>query len=358
LVLKEQRRRVDAEAALAQVASIRQATTALQAASKELSQELKSGGMRRPEELISALVTADSVQRERDRLKQKVEELDSKLTALVELQEALAKSPPADRAELTKDRIVSALTLQSQVERMVVTADPRRNEREPNATQTPNSPDMDTIADDSSHRESPGSRPASKPQLWRAVKDAISTAVTLKQQMHETMSRDLDPEHREKQIRELVSNASEYEKHISRTSATGDTRKENADLRGQVAFLKHRLDARGGRDYPPCWADESGKVEFLFVIETRSEGITVSPAWPARREADARALPGIAEALAGPHTYRDFPAMTKAVFNWSQKQSPECRHYVQLRSYIPDAIESDRARLMIENYFYKVEARR
>ncbi len=135
-------------------------------------------------------------------------------------------------------------------------------------------------------------------------------------------------------------------------------RKENVDLRGQVAFLKKRLDARGGRDYPPCWADESGKVEFLFAIELRSDSVMVTPAWPVKREADAKALVGISTALAEAHSYSRFPAAVQGILNWSKAQNPECRHYVQLKSSIPDAVRSDRARLMVESYFYKVEVRR
>jgi len=134
--------------------------------------------------------------------------------------------------------------------------------------------------------------------------------------------------------------------------------KENSDLRGQMAFLKKRLDARGGRDYPPCWANESGKVEFLFAIELLPDFITVTQAWPIKREADAKALPGITTALAQAHSYSSLPAAIQGIFNWSRTQDPECRHYVQIKSSIPDAVKSDRARLMVENYFYKVEARR
>ena len=135
-------------------------------------------------------------------------------------------------------------------------------------------------------------------------------------------------------------------------------RKENADLRGQVAFLKNKLDARGGRDWPPCWADEDGKVEFLFSVDLRSDTVAVSAAWPAKREADAKALPGVGELLAGPLSYQDFQASVQGVFEWSKRHDPQCRHYVYLRSSIGDAIQSDRARLMVENYFYKAEVRR
>lgn len=83
-----------------------------------------------------------------------------------------------------------------------------------------------------------------------------------------------------------------------------------------------------------------------------------NPAWPPGREAAARALPGIADVLAGPHSNQTFISRIQGIFNWSKSQDPECRHYVQLKSSISDAVQSDRARLMVENYFYKAEVRR
>lgn len=99
-------------------------------------------------------------------------------------------------------------------------------------------------------------------------------------------------------------------------------------------------------------------MEFLYAIELRSDSVVVTPAWPAKRDADAKALPGLTTTLAAPHPYSNFVSAIQGVFNWSKAQDPECRHYVQLKSSIPDAVQSDRARLMVENYFYKVEARR
>lgn len=136
-------------------------------------------------------------------------------------------------------------------------------------------------------------------------------------------------------------------------------RKDNTDLRGQLAFLKNKLDAKGGRDYPPCWADEAGKVEFLLAVEARPDSLAVSPAWPAHRDAQARALPGMAALLAGGAiSLVDFGSRTQGIYRWSQTQNPQCRHYVQFKSAIPNAVQSDRARLLVEGYFYKSEVRR
>lgn len=143
---------------------------------------------------------------------------------------------------------------------------------------------------------------------------------------------------------------------VKELAAAGE--RDRDDLRGQVAFLKNRLAARGGRDYPPCWADADGKVQFLFAVEMRPDGLGLAPAWPASREAEARAIPGVADLLAHPVGYADFAARTHPVLDWSKRRDPECRHYVQLRSTLTDAVREDRARWLVEDVFYKVEARR
>jgi DNA-directed RNA polymerase subunit F len=144
---------------------------------------------------------------------------------------------------------------------------------------------------------------------------------------------------------------------MSQVSATGlpKIEKENADLRGQVAFLKGKLDARGGRDYPPCWADEhTGKVEFIFDIMMSAEGLTVSPAWPKQRAADVLAFPTTAQLISPiKHPLSEFSQLANPIFTDSKAKN--CRHYVVLRSNIADTATFNRYRYHVENMFYKVE---
>lgn len=144
-----------------------------------------------------------------------------------------------------------------------------------------------------------------------------------------------------------------------------DAEREVDNLRGQVAYLSHRLAAtgptssgHGGRDYPPCWADADGRIEMLFAIELRPGAIVVTPAWPAGRDREARALPGVEALLRQPLSAEEFAQRAQPLAAWSHERTPECRHYVQLRSAIADAVQSDRARLLVERYFYKVEVPR
>ena len=190
------------------------------------------------------------------------------------------------------------------------------------------------------------------------VKQAIAATGELKTQLKKQLDMDLKPDQISQTVRDVVYAAKNYGELAKSGVNPEIIKKENSDLRGQVAFLKNRLNARGGRDFPPCWADESGKVEFLFLVEMKPDLVVVTPAWPQRREAAAQALPGITEVLAGSHSNQNFISSIQGIFNWSKKQDPECRFYVQLKSSISDAVQSDRARLMVENYFYKVELRR
>lgn len=359
LVFKEQSERMAAEAALANVQSNESAANSLNEAKEALSKAVRSNTKANPDEVITQLIAANTIREERDKLKKKVDDLDAKLTALTELQQQLENAAKESRGDIAKDEIESALALQEQV-RQMITAE-RATPTKP-ADTAPSSKQDETKKDNELANTKQQLPPPSKEQLNKLaverVKQAITVSSELKSQIKKVLDKELRLGEEQQTIHDIVSNAKRYQ-DISKNGTSPETlRKENTDLRGQVAFLKNRLDARGGRDFPPCWADETGKVEFLFAIEIRPDTIVVTPAWPARREAAAKALPGISEMLAGPYSHQDFVRNVQGIFNWSKKQDPECRHYVQLKSSINDAVQSDRARLMVENYFYKTEARR
>ena len=70
-----------------------------------------------------------------------------------------------------------------------------------------------------------------------------------------------------------------------------------------------------------------------------------------------KALPNISAVLAAPTS--DYPSFLRAVKPISDlSRQLNCRHYVRIKNLIPDAVISDRRRLSIEDYFYKVEVRR
>lgn len=294
LVFKEETGRLAAEAALTKVQTVEQAIVALNTAKSALAVVLKDAGTQNPDAVISKLIAEGGVRAERDRLRQQVVDLDAKLTSLNEIQSQIEEVAMSNRPDITKEAIESALALQSE---------------------------------------------------W-------------KKQFKKMLDKDIKPGQEIQAVQEVLSAAKSFNDLVKAGSSPDAIMRENSDLRGQVAFMKNRLDARGGRDFPPCWADEGGKPEFLFSIEMKPDSVLVTPAWTTKREAAAHALPGIAEVLAGPYSNQSFISNIQGVFNWSKNQNPECRHYIKLKSAISDAVQSDRARLMVENYFYKLEVHR
>jgi len=354
LVFKEETERQAAEAELAKVQSADRATAALHTAKSEISALLKGAGIANPDEFISSLVSAADVRGERDQLRQRVDDLDAKLTALEELKTRLEQAALTLRPEIIQDEVLSALALQDQVRAAVeqsITEPLKPTNVSASSSVTAKPASVPAVS-------SSTSKSVRDKQALTAVRQALATTSELRRQLKEKLAKELPVGKEDQTIQEVVLAAKGYGDLTHAGQSPETMKKENSDLRGQVAFLKNRLDARGGRDYPPCWADETGKVEFLFSVEVRPDAVAVAPAWPARREAAARVLPGIDAVLSGPHSNQSFISKIQGIFNWSKAQDPECRHYVQLKSTITDAVQSDRARLMVENFFYKVESRR
>lgn len=358
LVYKEQTERQTAEAELAKVQTAERATAALNDVKLELTTKLQEAGVKNLDETISKLVALDEIRAERDQLRQRVEDLDTKLTALTELKKQLEQASASSRLNITQEEVVSALALQNQV-RAAVEQNQLGSGKEvsPQASSPENAKSV-SVPHPSPSASAPDSKAAQNKNAIAVVRQAIATTSELKRQLKERLDKELPAGKEGQTIQEVVAAAKDYAELSKKGQSPEIIKKENSDLRGQVAFLKNRLDARGGRDYPPCWADEAGKVEFLFSVEVRPDSVVVTPAWPTRRESAARALPGIDAVLTGPHSNQVFMSKIQGIFNWSKTQDPECRHYVQLKSTISDAVQSDRARLMVENFFYKVEARR
>jgi hypothetical protein len=345
LVFKEESGRLAAEAALARIQTTEQATAALTDAKNNLATVLESAGTPNPDEVITNLIAADALRVERDRLKQQVVDLDAKLTTLTELQNQLEKSARSNHPDITKNEIETALVLQDGVRKII------KHESAPDEK-----PELQAAKPLEAHPKPPLNQ--RNMEILPRVKQAITTTEEFKTQLKEKLNQNLTTGREAQTVEEVVTAAKSFIE-LSKTGSSPEIiKKENSDLRGQVAFLKNRLDARGGRDFPPCWADENGKLEYLFSIEVKPDSVSVSPAWPQRREAAALALPEIAKLLEGPHSNKAFGNNIQGIFNWSKKQDPECRHYVYLKSSIPDAVQSDRARLMVEGYFYKKESLR
>ena len=381
LVFKEESLRKAAEAELAKVQSAEGAAAALDAAKVAIKATLQGTGVGSPDEVITKLIAVEDVRAERDRLKKRVEDLDAKLTALEELRKRLEEAGRASRPDIASDEVTTALALQDQVRKAIeeaesappaatasavqpagkaasAAASAAASEKTPPAEAATNPTKPIASASSPIDAGSSASRARRDAEALGKVRQAIAATGELKKQLKVQLNKDLPPGQETQTVRDVVSAAKGYGELAKAGANPEQIRRENSDLRGQVAFLKNRLDARGGRDYPPCWADEDGRVEFLFSVELKPDTVVVTPAWPPKRETAARALPGIAEVLTGTPSNLDFVNRIQGIFNWSRQQDPECRHYVQLRSSIADAVQSDRARLLVERFFYKTEVRR
>jgi hypothetical protein len=175
----------------------------------------------------------------------------------------------------------------------------------------------------------------------------------LEQASGETVGRRREPEH-----------AADYAKALrewrARPADSGNVRRldrENEDLRGQLAWMQNRLDARGGRDYPPCWAEPgTGKPQYLLAIEIRDGGLKIEPAWPPERNGDAGRLPG-ADSLVGSETLSLSAFRARARPLDADSRQKNCRHYVRLINRVKSLDVFNRHRYAVEEFFYKFEAR-
>jgi hypothetical protein len=202
--------------------------------------------------------------------------------------------------------------------------------------------------------------PTAKPERRDVAAEALA-GLTLKEQVTKQLRAQLHEPYfagDEKSLaQELVAARNEVKNVASTSGGLVGVSKENADLRGQLAFLKARLEARGGRDYPPCWADEqTGKVEFLFTVEILPAGLRVTPAWPEKRQADAMNLPGMARFSGGTSLSREeFSSAMQGIDRVSKDKN--CRHYVYVKNRVTDLASFNKSRYAIENFFYKLELR-
>lgn len=116
---------------------------------------------------------------------------------------------------------------------------------------------------------------------------------------------------------------------------------------------------RAGLDTPPCWLTADGKsAQYLLNVHLGSEGgVFVTPAWVASRKNDAMKIPGVKSMVQSRRmTLPEFQRYAQQILKASRDSKGQvCRHYVRLKNDIPDRRTADRARLTVENYFYKYE---
>ena len=329
----EQSARLEAEAKVASGLESTETAEATIRAEAELHAQLAAATDQSPDAVISSLVDGQRAQMERERTQQLLADLDARLTALSELRAELASNDALPREPEAQEHAETAITLRNEILREI------------GSSQAGSNTELQA--------------PVSSDEILSRVTSALVAEQALQDVLKEDLEFDLNKQTVAEVLKKVAADAKELREIGGSPSERNRVRNEAKDLRGQIVFLKKRLEARGGRDYPPCWADEiSGKVQFLFSVDLLNNGsVQVDKAWPSSRDEDAGSLAGASDLLAAsPMSYETFRSSVQPLYAKSQKE--ECRHYVLLKSSIENAVKSDRARLMVENFFYKVEVTR
>jgi len=100
-------------------------------------------------------------------------------------------------------------------------------------------------------------------------------------------------------------------------------------VKGRLAYAEQKLATSSrGTEKPACWADQTGKPEYIFDITLKSRSVVIRDnALPNRRSEEA-ALP-IQRIFFGADLGQDeFRMETRALFEWSEKE--QCRFFVRI----------------------------
>lgn len=122
------------------------------------------------------------------------------------------------------------------------------------------------------------------------------------------------------------------------------------------AYLQKKLDKLGhGTEKPACWADSSGKTEYIFQVALTSKGIVVHNNKLPNRAIEQKELPIDHISFDKELSTKAFRKSTRALFEWSEKN--ECRFFVK----VFDKTKSEEKKIyknrlrIVEEHFYKYE---
>jgi hypothetical protein len=137
------------------------------------------------------------------------------------------------------------------------------------------------------------------------------------------------------------------------TRETGCNTRLNT-LSGRLANAEQQLATSSrGTEKPACWADQTGKPEYIFDIALKSQSIVIRDnALPNRRSEEAT-LPLENITFGGELRPDAFRSQTRALFNWSEKE--RCRFFVRVFD-LTAAFEKDiykrQLRTVGEHFYY------
>jgi hypothetical protein len=100
-------------------------------------------------------------------------------------------------------------------------------------------------------------------------------------------------------------------------------------LRGRLAYAEQKLASSSrGTEKPACWADQTGKPEYIFDVTLKSHSLVVKDnALPNRRSEEAK-LPTQQIKFDTDLAQDEFRAQTRELFAWSEKE--QCRFFVRI----------------------------
>jgi hypothetical protein len=158
-----------------------------------------------------------------------------------------------------------------------------------------------------------------------AITEEVASAMAFKKGFEDASGRRLDSRNAAQQGLNCVA----------ALAKTDGMEKERQNLINQVTFMRRQLESLNGTKgfgLPPCWVDNSGKVQRLIAVEVTDQGLVVRPGWPAERNEDAKNLPNLQSLIGGgkPQSVTAFHNVAMPVLEWGQKRNPECRFYASV----------------------------
>lgn len=187
-------------------------------------------------------------------------------------------------------------------------------------------------------------------ELAAAIKRRLEIANALLSQTSASGLADDDAAAVEKQVAGLV----EMRRRLMRE---GFKETDVATLAGRLRNAERRLqEATRGTEWPACWADATGKPEYIFDVVLSSRGLVIRNNAVPHRQGEQAALPGAGIAFDSALSPGAFRSQTMAIFEWSQRAN--CRFFVRIRDTTA-AHEKDlykaRLRTVGEHFYYYEE---
>ena len=305
------------------------AQQAFESARQELQAQLLAAGAN-PDKVISDLLDKAKIETELTTEKKRVQELGAQLVGLGEFRKILTqadKNPTLDGT--STESLVSALELRARLGQELGSSETKLSDSEIT------------------------SRTLAAVNFKRNIETLVETELGLP----------LVPGQESAWGQWLITDSQLFKSALAKSDTTGGRNGSRAAsgeeltlLRAQVSFLLARLETHGDSIIPPCWFDNTGKIQYLFTIELhpgRSETVIVTPAWPPAREASAQAIPGIKQLLVRKQMpYTSFKERATTIGQHAGKQ---CRYSVQVKDNLKNGMRSEKVHQELEPFFYLVD---